>query len=388
MVRQGHEEGALGLYKLVASNAVSPEVRSAAWLSAGRLAPTAAEAEASYRHSQEQHPMGMSAAEAGLELGKLYFAQGNYKTADQVLASVQNRLMGTPSATQVNLFRARTAMALRMYGPAAVVWKDLGRARSTSQRADYGVGQALLADGNPASALAAFDRYTQSYPAGDYLAAALAGSIRAAGKTGEKDRLNERKARLAMVAPGSWEAEELKLVAPPARSAVATAPMHPAVAPVSKPSVAPASKPAVAPLSKPSVAPLSRPAVSPGAKPAAAAAAKARSASVPPPRMPAVKKEQEPAPKPVEPPATHEGAAAGSAYLQLGLFSTRDHAEKLVSDLKGRGLAATVHEVASGPRRLFQVRSEDNFSDAASARAAGERFRAVGFKTQVKPGNE
>jgi cell division protein FtsN len=365
LAQGGHSAEAMGLYRLVAAGGISPEIRSSAWLHIGQLSPGAPEAEASFRRAQEQASQSLSAAEAGLELGKLYYSQGNYRGADQVLASSQTRLMGTPLATEVNLFRARTAMALHMYAPAGAMWQNLSQARSMTQRSQFGLGQTYMAQNDPRHALEAFDRYAQNFPGGDYLAAALAGAARAAGRAGEKDKAMERQARLGVVAPTAWEAEGL---APP----VAAAPVHSAMAKLPSTPVS-TLRPQGSATSTAKAPAAAKPVKTPALH---AAAPPARQAE--PEHMPTRKNDE------IQAPAS--AAPAGAYYLQLGVFSSRDHAEKLAGELKKHGFPVRVREIQAGGAR-YQVRSDASYESREAAASASGRFKAAGFSTQSKPEN-
>jgi cell division septation protein DedD len=78
-----------------------------------------------------------------------------------------------------------------------------------------------------------------------------------------------------------------------------------------------------------------------------------------------------------EPPAPKSVPAAGQWMVQVGSFSSRTNAERLVRDLESKGFQASLTESSGGGRRLFRVRVGPA-SDRDGARALAERVRASG----------
>ena len=71
--------------------------------------------------------------------------------------------------------------------------------------------------------------------------------------------------------------------------------------------------------------------------------------------------------------------------MQVGSFASRDNAERLTRDLKGKGFAATVSESSSKGKRLWRVRVGPE-EDRAAAAALGTKLRAAGHSgTKVVP---
>lgn len=82
---------------------------------------------------------------------------------------------------------------------------------------------------------------------------------------------------------------------------------------------------------------------------------------------------------------TAQTPARPSAWaVQLGAFSGRDKAEKLVATLRARGYAAFVLEYRADGRLLHRVRVGPE-QDRARAVAVAERLRKDGFKPVVAP---
>jgi hypothetical protein len=247
--------------------------------------------------------------------------------------------MSTRHASTVILFRARVAMALRDPKDAAVAFQELGRRDGgLAQRGLYGWAQALLASGTPGPALDCFERYANSYPAGDYLAGALAGATRSGERTRKTDRAAASRARLAMAAPTSFEAADL----PPA-------PRAPAI---------PSSK---------------TPAPVPGNP------APDRSGSAGSPSATRLPVRQLPA---VAPPFS---AGAGPAYIQLGLFGRRANAAAVVDRARAAGLAASIDSIPGAGAARYLVRGSSHDSREAAVRAA-QRYHDAGLATQLKQG--
>jgi DedD protein len=70
--------------------------------------------------------------------------------------------------------------------------------------------------------------------------------------------------------------------------------------------------------------------------------------------------------------------------VQLGAFSTRDTAQKLVAELKTKGYAAFSLEYRSGGKVLYRVRVGPE-QDRSRAEAIAMRLSKDGFKATVAP---
>ena len=107
-----------------------------------------------------------------------------------------------------------------------------------------------------------------------------------------------------------------------------------------------------------------------------------RSAAVgPPPRAdppPVSKPSSEPAPRAVA--ESHSGAGWA---IQVGSFASRENAERLARELKGKGFAATVSQYTKG-KRLWRVRVGPE-PDRAAAVALGARLRSAGHAGSAVP---
>jgi cell division septation protein DedD len=109
-----------------------------------------------------------------------------------------------------------------------------------------------------------------------------------------------------------------------------------------------------------------KPAPSQSTPPKAATAARAENTDAPPDAKPAVAK-----------------AASGSGYaVQLGVFANRKNAERLATDLKGKGFSAAVSESKSGGKRLYKVRVGPE-PDRSAAQALQGKLSAIGQKGSV-----
>jgi DedD protein len=70
--------------------------------------------------------------------------------------------------------------------------------------------------------------------------------------------------------------------------------------------------------------------------------------------------------------------ASGEGWsIQVGSFASRANADRLASELKGKGFAASVSEGKSNGKKLFRVRVGPE-PDKAAAQALGARLRAAG----------
>ncbi|MBI5836659.1 MAG: SPOR domain-containing protein [Candidatus Eisenbacteria bacterium] len=346
LARSGRPAEALALYRLVGENAATQELRATGWLRASRMVGDAAVAESNLRRAAEVDTAGVTGAQALLELGQLYYARGNYRAADQCLARCQVRLSKTPDAPSVLLFRARVAMGLRVPGEAAVAYEAASHGRPQAQRGLYGWGQALMAAGNSARALECFDRYAASYPAGDFLAGALAAAARSGERSGKLDRAAASRARLGLAAPASFEAQDL----PPAPAGM---------------------KP------RADAAPLPRGAT----RPQAEAPRPARLIPQPPSASPSPRRE---AAKPL--PAAPQSAANAREpwYIQLGLFSQSANARTVLNRARAAGLEASLDSAGTAPGRYRVLGS--SWPTREQATAAARRYQAAGLPTQLKPG--
>jgi DedD protein len=104
------------------------------------------------------------------------------------------------------------------------------------------------------------------------------------------------------------------------------------------------------------------------------AAATAQPPAAPPPTAPA----STPAPRvetapAVTPPTTRAGAFA----VQLGSFSSRDNANRLVREMTAKGFAAFVAPITSNGRELYRVRVGPA-RDRAAAEALATQLRRIG----------
>lgn len=84
--------------------------------------------------------------------------------------------------------------------------------------------------------------------------------------------------------------------------------------------------------------------------------------------------------------AAEGGAGRGSAWVvQLGVFASRDNADRLAQELKEKGFRIAVSEVAgSSGRKLFRVRAGP-VSDRTAASDLAAKLRAAGARGSVVP---
>lgn len=83
-----------------------------------------------------------------------------------------------------------------------------------------------------------------------------------------------------------------------------------------------------------------------------------------------------------EAPASRVAASKGWA-VQLGVFASRENAERLAKQVKGKGYPVVVNET-SGSKRLYRVRVGPE-ADRAAAVALGAKLRAAGHAGAVVP---
>jgi DedD protein len=117
----------------------------------------------------------------------------------------------------------------------------------------------------------------------------------------------------------------------------------------------------------------------PAAAPTAAAATTTQAAVKPTP-TPA----QSPAPAPRSEPQKPAAVASGSFAVQLGSFSVRDNADRLVRDMTAKGFAAFVSPIKSGGREIFRVRVGPT-RDRAQAEALAAQLRRIGQSGAIVP---
>ena len=65
--------------------------------------------------------------------------------------------------------------------------------------------------------------------------------------------------------------------------------------------------------------------------------------------------------------------------MQLGVFASRENAERLAKQVKGKGYSVTVNETSGNGKRLFRVRVGPE-ADRPSADALRAKLRSAGFK--------
>ena len=96
---------------------------------------------------------------------------------------------------------------------------------------------------------------------------------------------------------------------------------------------------------------------------------------------------QKAAPPPSPPPrAAAAGAPAkGGWFVQVGVFASRENADRLSRQLKGKGFAVIIDESSGPGKRLYRVRVGPE-GDRAAALSLGARLRAAGHSGSVIPG--
>jgi len=70
--------------------------------------------------------------------------------------------------------------------------------------------------------------------------------------------------------------------------------------------------------------------------------------------------------------------------VQLGVFASRENADRLAQELKGKGFRISVSEVAGHGRTLFRVRAGP-VSDRTAASDLAAKLRAAGAAGSVVP---
>jgi DedD protein len=169
--------------------------------------------------------------------------------------------------------------------------------------------------------------------------------------------------------------------------------------PGAPPANLPASQPAVAlpPPAPLSESPLSEPQVQ-LAKPgdvAAPAVVEPPPAAAPPPSAtttPPLAQQVVPAERPAPRVEAQKPAAAtpatpaerGNFVVQLGSFSSRDNADRLVRDMTAKGFTAFLAPIKSGGRELYRVRVGPT-RDRAQAEALAAQLRRIGQSGSIVP---
>lgn len=125
------------------------------------------------------------------------------------------------------------------------------------------------------------------------------------------------------------------------------------------------------------------PAGSPSAQataPKAAPKSPAQRAS-PPPEPATEQVIADPTPVPAKNPVPSADSAAGRYLVQVGVFSSREGAERIAKTLRGKGFKVTVSRYDTG-KRLYRVRVGP-VADRAEARRLRERLAAAGHPGSV-----
>ena len=145
-------------------------------------------------------------------------------------------------------------------------------------------------------------------------------------------------------------------------------------APVSSPApaAAPPGETASPPASSPAAASVAEPVPAPKPAPAPPVAAGKPAADVKP---------AAPAPAAASEPAA---SAKGQWWTQLGSFSSRDNAERLARDLRGKGYSVNVARLKVGNKELYRVRSGP-VANREAAVALQSRLAAAGHKSSLVP---
>jgi cell division septation protein DedD len=70
--------------------------------------------------------------------------------------------------------------------------------------------------------------------------------------------------------------------------------------------------------------------------------------------------------------------------VQLGVFASRDNADRLAQELKEKGFRISVSEIGGNGRKLFRVRAGP-VSDRTAASDLAAKLRAAGAPGSVVP---
>jgi cell division septation protein DedD len=148
------------------------------------------------------------------------------------------------------------------------------------------------------------------------------------------------------------------------------------------------------PSGSPQPAPTGPPAITEGTPPAASMDSGAQTSSSGPAAAdgsaassPASGSAQTHTPTPPVTKPTPEPVATGDGtrwMVQLGVFASRDNAERLAQELKGKGFKISVSELPGNGRKLFRVRAGP-VSDRTSASDLAAKLRAAGAPGSVVP---
>ena len=130
------------------------------------------------------------------------------------------------------------------------------------------------------------------------------------------------------------------------------------------------------PAPQPSNKPTSPANLPPPAAPASAAPATSAPKPAPAATPPA------PAPRIAPPPAS--APARGSFVVQLGSFSSRENADRLVHDMTARGFTAFIAPITTNGRELYRVRVGPT-RDRASAEALAVELKKIGQPGSIVP---
>ncbi len=102
-------------------------------------------------------------------------------------------------------------------------------------------------------------------------------------------------------------------------------------------------------------------------------------AAAPPVIAPPAPTAPEPAPAAAEGPTESPPDRAGDWIVQLGSFSSRANADRLASEVRGKGFSVSVQGGGGTSGNLFRVRAGPE-PDKAAAEALAARLAAAGFK--------
>jgi DedD protein len=82
--------------------------------------------------------------------------------------------------------------------------------------------------------------------------------------------------------------------------------------------------------------------------------------------------------------ATTSDPARGNFVVQLGSFSSKDNAERLVHDMNARGFSTFIAPITTNGRELYRVRVGPT-RDRASAEALATELKRVGQSGSIVP---